>query len=204
MSWIKTIEYDNADSKLKRLYDRVKAPNGQIDNILKAHSLRPHSLTGHMTLYKNVLHHQSNTLPKWYLEAVGTYVSMLNECEYCVQHHFHGLKKLLNDDERADAIFAALQSRKLTDAFEEKWVAGLQYAEILTSNLEKMTHGLFLALVTYGFDDGEILELNQVTAYFNYANRTVLGLGVSIDGEILGLSPNDDGDEENWGHKTPE
>ena len=46
-------------------------------------------------------------------------------------------------------------------------------------------------------EDGEILEVNQVAAYFAYANRTVTGLGVSTEGEKLGLSP-DDGD--GWEH----
>ncbi len=54
MAWIKTIAYDEANTDLKRVYDRVKGPNNNVDNILKAHSLRPHSLTGHMALYKNV------------------------------------------------------------------------------------------------------------------------------------------------------
>ena len=200
MAWIKTIEYANANSQLKRLYDRVKGANGQIDNILKAHSLRPHSLAGHMTLYKNVLHHRANTLPKWYLEAIGTYVSMLNKCDYCVRHHFHGLKRLLNDDKRADKIFAAFKSKNISDAFEEKYMAGIKYAELLTNNMADISEGTIHALRTVGFDDGEILEINQVTAYFNYANRTVLGLGVVTDGEVLGLSPNDSADEKNWGH----
>ena len=52
-----------------------------------------------------------------------------------------------------------------------------------------------------GFDDGEILEINQVTAYFSYANRTVLGLGCSTDGDVLGLSPNNSEDPNDWGHK---
>jgi uncharacterized protein YciW len=52
-----------------------------------------------------------------------------------------------------------------------------------------------------GFSDGEILEVNQVVAYFNYANRTVLGLGINTEGDILGLSPNDDSSENNWGHQ---
>ncbi len=54
--------------------------------------------------------------------------------------------------------------------------------------------------ITLGWDDGEILEINQVVSYFNYANRTVTGLGVGIDGDILGLSPNDSDDPDNWGH----
>jgi hypothetical protein len=51
-----------------------------------------------------------------------------------------------------------------------------------------------------GYDDGEILEINHVTAYFAYANRTVLGLGCSTDGDILGLSPNQSDDPGNWSH----
>jgi uncharacterized protein YciW len=33
-----------------------------------------------------------------------------------------------------------------------------------------------------GLTDGEILEVNQVAAYFAYANRTVSGLGVTTHG----------------------
>ena len=32
-----------------------------------------------------------------------------------------------------------------------------------------------------GFSDGEILEINQVVAYFCYVNRVVLGLGVELE-----------------------
>ena len=201
MTWIKTIPYEEADQKLKKLYDRVKGPDGQIDNILAAHSLRPHSLTGHMALYKNVLHNQNNTLPKWYLETIGVLVSILNKCDYCVQHHYHGLKKLLNDDAQSELILQALKSGYYAKQFEGKEYAGLRYAKELTLMAHRINEINMDMLRSSGLDDGEILEINQVTAYFNYANRTVLGLGVNIDGEVLGLSPNDDGNEENWGHK---
>ena len=67
MSWIKTINYDEADDKLKKIYDRISGPHGNIDNVLLIHSLRPHTLTGHMNLYKSVLHHMANKLNRWYL-----------------------------------------------------------------------------------------------------------------------------------------
>jgi uncharacterized protein YciW len=57
------------------------------------------------------------------------------------------------------------------------------------------------ALRDAGWDDGEILEINQVTAYFAYANRTVLGLGVDVQGDVLGLSPGDTADPDNWRHQ---
>ncbi len=56
------------------------------------------------------------------------------------------------------------------------------------------------ALRTAGFDDGEILELNQVAAYFAYANRTVSGLGVNTEGEVLGQSPPTGDDKSGWSH----
>ena len=62
MPYIKTIDYDQADTALKRMYDRVKGPNNNVDNVLLIHSLRPHTLTGHMTLYKAVLHNANNEL----------------------------------------------------------------------------------------------------------------------------------------------
>ncbi len=200
MSWIKTIEYEHADSKLQKLYDRVKSPDGQIDNILKAHSLRPHTLVGHMALYKNVLHNRNNTFPKWYLETIGTLVSMLNKCDYCVNHHFHGLKRQLGDDEKADEIYSALESGFYAKIFDGKYYAGLRYAKELTLMPQAMSEINMDLLRSAGLDDGEILEINQVVAYFNYANRTVLGLGVTTDGEVLGLSPNDSDNESNWGH----
>ena len=49
-------------------------------------------------------------------------------------------------------------------------------------------------------DDGEILEINQVAAYFAYANRTVLGLGINTEGDDIGLSPGDSSDPDNWSH----
>lgn len=200
MTWISTILYDDADGALKKLYDRIKGPDNNVDNIMLAHSLRPHSMEGHMSLYKYVLHHPRNTLPKSYLETIGVWVSLLNECRYCVEHHFAGLSRLLEDDARAAAIRESLERRKLPQAFAGRELAGLDYAEKLTCSAATVTRDDIEDLRSAGFDDGQILEINQVTAYFAYANRMVLGLGIDTDGDIIGLSPGDDSDPDNWSH----
>jgi len=200
MTWIDTISYDDSEGALRELYDRVKGPDNNVDNIMLAHSLRPHTMQGHMTLYKYVLHHPRNTLPKAYLEAIGVYVSALNDCEYCVEHHFAGMARLLDDDERAAHIREALQNRQPEAAFEGAELAGLEYAARLTLDAGQVVQADIDVLRNAGLDDGEILEINQVTAYFNYANRTVLGLGVATAGDIIGLSPGDSSDAENWSH----
>jgi len=189
MSWIKTITYANASAILKRAYDRVKGPGDYIDNVFLVHSLRPRTLKGHMSLYKNTIHNPNNSLPKWYLEAVGVYVSHLNGCGYCIQHHSEGFKRLYPDPKKADQYLKAVKEDAATDFFEGKYLLGMDYAQRLTIDLPSITKAFIQQLRDGGFSDGEILELNQVIGYFNYGNRTALGLGVNTNGDILGEAP---------------
>lgn len=206
MTLIKTVKKDDATGRLKTLYDRIQGPDGRVDNILMAHSLRPHSLEGHMALYKNVLHHNKNTLPKWFLETIGVYVSLLNQCAYCVDHHFSGLQRLLNNERRADALKTALDQAAqggelVCDDLTDKEILALGYVRRLTNAPNDINDADITSLRAHGFSDGEILEINQVTAYFAYANRTVLGLGVTTDGDTLGLSPNNSDNHDDWSHQ---
>jgi uncharacterized peroxidase-related enzyme len=201
MTWINTIAFANAAGRLRTLYDRVKGPGDAVDNIMLAHSLRPQTLDGHMALYKAVLHHNGNTQPKWFLETLGVYVSLLNGCAYCVEHHFAGLQRLLGDDVRAANVRDALETATFDDAFTPKEKAALAYAEALTLRPAAMHLDSLAGMRREGFDDGDILEINQLVAYFAYANRTVLGLGVSTDGDTLGLSPGNADNPDDWHHR---
>ncbi len=201
MPWIKTVAYEDADGKLKALYDRVKGPNNNVDNIMMMHSLRPHSMEGHMAIYKYVLHHRNNTIDKWFLETLGVWVSALNECDNCVEHHFAGLKRLLNDDERSTQIRAAIDGKNIESApLDNRQKTAMEYARQLTRDPGGIRENVIQELRAAGYSDGEILEINQVSAYFSYANGTVLGLGCSTEGDILGLSPNNNEDPNDWGH----
>jgi uncharacterized peroxidase-related enzyme len=157
-------------------------------------------MEGHMVLYKNTLHHSSNQLPEWFLEALGVYVSLLNGCDYCADHHQAGMARLLGDPERAAAIHTALVDGKPEAAFSEGQLALMHYAAKLTREPANLEEDDLRALRDQGYSDGEILEANQVIAYFAYANRTVLGLGVNTKGEVLGLSPETGDDEGAWKH----
>ena len=201
MAWIKIINYDKAKGQLKKLYDKIKGPDNYIDNIMLVHSLRPNTLAGHMALYKNSLHHQNNTLPKWLLEAIGGYVSSLNGCQYCVQHHFAGMARNLNDAALSHKIRQALEQDAPDSFFAGKELAIMDYVRKLTVSPGSMARNDVTLLQVTGLSDGEILEINQVVAYFAYANRTVLGLGVDTTGEIIGLSPNNQANDDDWQHR---
>jgi uncharacterized peroxidase-related enzyme len=201
MAFINTIPPIRAEGKLLQLYERVSGPEGQVDNVLQVHSLRPHTLEGHVGLYKAVLHHPRNRLAPWFLESIGVLVSMLNGCSYCEQHHSRGLQRLLEDKPGwYESYMSQLQSETPAAPFKEKEIAALAYVRKLTQTPANITQVDIDWLRSQGSTDGEILEINQVASYFAYANRTVSGLGVSIDGEVLGLSPRTSAETDDWDH----
>ena len=154
-----------------------------------------------MAIYKCVLHHSANKVPKWFLEVLGIWVSLLNDCAYCVEHHFQGLKRLLTNDRLAKELSIAMSNRDLKAVpLTDREKAALVYARVLTRDPASVSEDMVRALRESGWNDGEILEINQVTAYFAYANRTVLGLGCSTEGDILGLSPGNSAEPQDWSH----
>ena len=192
-AWIRTIPLQAATGILKTLYAKVTTPHGTVDNVMRAHSLRPHTMEGHLALYKSVLHNPENTLPFWFLEVVASYVSITNNCAYSLAHHFTNARRLISDKGRSEAIRAALDAGAPERAFEGKELALLRYAQKLTAEVGKMEKADIDALHSAGCDDGEILEVNQVCAYFNYSNRLLNGLGVTTEGDVIGYYTEDEG-----------
>lgn len=190
MSFIRSIAFDQASGRLQATYQRL-AENGRLDNIITVHGLRPHTLDGHLALYRAALHHSANTLPMVYREAIGVLVSRLNGCAYCVAHHSAGVRRNAGDAEHAEALLTALASDPPGPAFSARERAGLGYARQLTLAPASVDAALVAGLAAAGFDDGEILEINQIVAYFCYANRVVLGLGVKLEAEGIGVAHHD-------------
>ncbi len=192
-AWIRMIPLEEASGKLKDMYELAKTPAGTVDNVMRAHSLRPHSMQGHLALYRNVLHNPDNTLPFWFLEVVASYVSMSNRCDYSLTHHWANARRLINDKTRSALVWDALSAAKPEQAFDGKQLAFLNYARKLTVDVANMQRSDYEALRSAGCDDGEILEVNQVCAYFNYSNRLLNGLGVTTEGDTVGYYKEPDG-----------
>ena len=194
-AWIKMISDDAASAELARCLEIARAPSGGVDNVMRVHSLRPHTMEGHHKLYMSVLHHDGNTLPLWFSEVIASYVSMLNRCGYSLANHFANARHLIGDDARADKVYAALQAHRPEDVFEGAELAMLRYAEKLTVAVGDMQQEDVAALRQAGVEDGEILEVNQVCGYFNYVNRLLNGLGVSLAGDVVGFYSRPESDE---------
>ena len=181
MSWIKSIQPAQADETLRKHYQRVTGAREQVDNVLAVHALRPQTLQAHMGLYQAVMHHPELQLPLWLREALGVFVSRLNRCDYCVAHHRCGLSAALGDEHQFEKLDQALATPRPAKPFSEAEQLALDYARMLVVEPSSLRNDDVVKLREAGFSDGEILEINQVVAYFCYVNRVVLGLGVELE-----------------------
>ena len=185
--WIETIEEKDAKPGLKTIYDAVRGPNGQLDHLYQAYSLRPQSIVPADDLYRAVLHHEGNSLSKCFLELIGSYVALLCGSDYAFAHHSANFAHLLGDPAQASEILAALKQRRTEGVGGPREAAALAYAEKLTNSPAAMQETDLAPLRAVGLSDGEILEVNQVVAGFNYWARVINGLGIRLGDEKIGL-----------------
>ncbi|QBY01373.1 alkylhydroperoxidase [Rhodophyticola sp. CCM32] len=185
-AWIEMIPDEKADERLRKSLKFAQTPHGTVDNVMRVHSLRPSTMDGHVVLYRACLHNDSNTVPGWFQEVIASYVSTLNRCAYSYANHWANARHLIGDTDRADAIEHAIQARRPEDALDGRELAALRYAEKLTLHPGDMIKADVVALSCVGWADAEILEINQITGYFCYANRLLNGLGVKTDGDVVG------------------
>ena len=176
MAWIRVIKEQHAEGELKTLYGAYKAPWGGVDNVFKIHSLHPKSMKAHGDLYRLLMYGRS-PLTRLQREMIGSVVSVANECRYCINHHGDGLYRLTKNKAFVQQLRTEYKTAPVTD--QEKDM--LDFAVELTlkpqANFEKRVQQLREA----GFTDEAILHIVLVTAYFNFVNRTVQGLGVDLE-----------------------
>jgi len=184
--WITTISPPSATGRVKEVYEQAATPHGDVDNVYQAQSLRPETILGHDLLYKSVLHFENPACPRWYLEAIAVFTSVLNLCPYAVKHHLANMDHLLGDPGRSADILKAFQSNMLETAFAGKELLLMRYARKLTKDPADLNRADIESLKGKGVSDEEILEVNQVSACFNYSNRVINGLGVRLGNERIG------------------
>jgi len=184
------MRYGKAQGRLIKLCGRVFGPKNNVDTIKLFQSSRAHTLDGNMTPLKMVLQCKDNTIPKWFLETIGVYVSKINNYQCWIDHYLTGLKKLLKKEDLFQKIELNLTFVSFCKIFDNKFKKALNYIEILAKDPKAISKVHIQSLREVGFTDEVILEINQLTICFNCAVRIVLGLGISIENNIFGLYPN--------------
>ncbi len=92
-------------------------------------------------------------------------------------HHGAGLRKLVKDDTLVAQLKRDYREAELSPADR----AMLDYAAKLTLEPWNMARTDVERLREVGFSDAAILDISQITAYYNFVNRLADGLGVELE-----------------------
>lgn len=181
MPWIKVIDEKESEGELKGVYDLIKSKRGKVGNILKIQSLNPKTMESHLSFYIDVMFGKSSSksIKRELRELIATTVSIINKCQYCINHHAEALLHYWNDEEKLNKYINDFNSIRFPDRIRKI----LDYCIKLTKNPDHMTENDVQALRDQNIEDEEILNINLITSYFNFVNRVASGLGVEFTEE---------------------
>jgi uncharacterized peroxidase-related enzyme len=178
VTWIETIEPQDATGVLREAYDWQARKLGEPAAFTKLGSLYPELVHERLRLYKVVEACPSALTPVE--RALAAFVtSTRNGTAHCgsglrLKLAEYGVEPVLtSDDPRLGPILA--------------------YADKLTTAPGSLGPSDIEALRRAGLGDLEILDLNNIVAYYNYINRVANGLGltepIATAREALGAVP---------------
>ena len=177
MAFIETIQENEAEGRLKEVYDGLIESRGKVAEVHKIQSLNPESIINHMDLYMTIMFGKS-PLKRVQREMMAVVVSRANNCDYCQKHHAEAVNHYWKDEDKTNQLRKDYTLLELS----EKDRVLCDYAFDLTKNPGNETEETFIKpLQRLGFSDKAILDATMVIAYFNFVNRIVLSLGVQLE-----------------------
>lgn len=174
MPRIRTIPPEAATGELADAYERLEEAGVPLaPTVFQLSSLRPDLARPLADAYVALF--RDSQLSRQAKEAISTYVSVLNQCPYCVgvhaffMHH-HGAS--------AEQVEAARTGDVAAFTDDEDTALFLPLAEKITRHAYKVTEEDLDALRAAGWSDEKILEGIWVAAFFNHVNRLADALGI--------------------------
>jgi uncharacterized peroxidase-related enzyme len=183
MTWTRTVPPDAAAGPLADLYATIakRSSRGRVAHLWQALALDPRGLAAGFE-HARALLDEPAPLTHAQAQLIAVVVSATNGCGYCVAHHGPRLAKALGDEALARAVARdyreaplTARDRVLCDAVV---ACTCEPDERKAEDIERLRE--------YGFDDAAIVRALSIAAYFAYANRLVLALGVGLED---GLEP---------------
>jgi uncharacterized peroxidase-related enzyme len=172
MPRIQVVDEENADGKVKAVYDQLKSMVGKVPGVMKALSPWPDVLELYATRVGMIMFSET-LLARSVKEMIAALVSKINSCDYCLTYHKSFMVDAGLSSLDAEAVVADYQTSSITDA-EKKLLA---YVEKVTCHAYKTTDADVEGLKESGWSEEQILEATLVVGLFSDINRWVDALG---------------------------
>lgn len=179
MANIKVVPFEEAEGRLREIYELLIEKRGKLADIHIVQSLHPESIMVHMDLYMTIMF-GSSPLSREQRELMAVVVSVANKCVYCQKHHSTALNLYWKNNDRISKLLQHYEQAKLSS----KDTRLCAFAWEITLDPGKTGRERLIAdLRQAGFDDRAILDATLVVAYFNFVNRIVLALDVQPEND---------------------
>jgi uncharacterized peroxidase-related enzyme len=179
---IKVIEDADATGAVAEAYDHWRASSGRtnVPGILKSLSARPDFLREAVD-FSNTIQFSDGHLSRRHKEMIGSYVSFLNHCAYCLDSHAFFLKLQGASDQTVAAFMNGdLEQAGLTTP--ERIL--LDYVKIITEAAYRSTPEDVQKLRDAGWKEEQIAEAVYIIALFAMFNRIANAFGVPVQNYV--------------------
>lgn len=179
---IKVVEDADAAGDVAEAYDywRVSSGRKKVPGILKCLSARPDFLKQAVD-FSNTIQFSDGHLSRRHKEMIGSYVSYLNRCPYCLDSHAFFLKVQGASDQTVVAFLQGdLDKADLTPA--ERTL--LDYVKIITEAAYRSTPEDVQKLRDAGWKEEQIAETVYIVALFAMFNRMANAFGVPVQNYV--------------------
>jgi uncharacterized peroxidase-related enzyme len=172
--WVTTVAWDEADGTLKEAYDWQAERLGEPTEFTMLGSLYPDIVMERLRLYRSVEGCPS-ALDEGERQLAAYVTSLLNGTTHCAS----GLRVKLRTLAVAADVLVAVETNPTAPATGvDRLDAILAYAALLTGEPRSVDANHVDALRAVGLSDLDIVDLNNIVAYYNYINRVANGLGL--------------------------
>lgn len=174
MTWVRTIPPGDADGTLREAYDWQAERLGEPTEFTMLGSLYPDLVLERLRLYRVVEGCPSSLAPAE--RQLAAYVtSLCNGTTHCAS----GLRVKLRELGADPGVVAGVEAAPRGPATGDPRLDAIcAYAAKLTTTPEAMAPADLERLRDVGLDDLDIVDLNNVVAYYCYINRVANGLGL--------------------------
>lgn len=166
------------EEDMKHYVEVCKEKLGLIPNVIKANATDSQRLKTFVNFY-NRLMLDEGFLTKMEREMIAVVVSSINKCFYCLVAHGASLRKLSNDPILGEELVMNYRSSRIS----KKHKIMLDFSAKLTEFPDKIEDSDRNKLRQENFSDEEILEIAEVTGFFNMSNRIALATDMRPNNE---------------------
>jgi uncharacterized peroxidase-related enzyme len=171
--WIASVPPEHATGSLAEAYQSQFDKIGKVTELTQIGSLYPDLVATRLRLYA-VVDATPSDVPDYVRRAVALLTSVLNGCLFCT---------VGNTEKLTEAGYGGLAEAIKADpeglvTGEAKADAAISYARKLVIDPRHVVEEDVAALRAVGWSDLDILDINNITAYYCYINRVAAGLGL--------------------------